>query len=327
MFSTAHTTRDGRVFHACLLACAYASKCWQYGSLDPARPVFAVFAGPSAEMRPFLANIREDGKLRMFGDLAHGRDSKGSPLEFMRSAVYCYESQTHDLASGPAVDPETGRRRQERPGVVTTIYLPALYDLDPAGGIDDDPKAPFHYICMPGRQRLEREADLLDNREIVSHLQVAGFTAIPASALRTFGAHAALICAGVDRRVDIPIIHDPRFYAQLLAALLDARLASWSVARADLRNSWRRPGWGHNIEVSYIEEGTAELGYAPGICVSATREQAIKVIGVQTARFERIMAGLDPDAGEASTLATPAPSEEDAGAGSDPDPEHPDRAV
>lgn len=261
-------------------------------------------------MRPFIANVREDGKLRLFGSMAGSSDSKGVPLEFMKSASYCYDAQVHDLAVGPAVDPATGRKRQERPGVVCTIYLPQLYNLDPIGGVNlDDSDAPFHYICMPGAARLAAESNRpdVDNQAIVSHLFAAKYDKVPADKLKTFGAHAALVCAGIDRRLDIPIIHDPRFYAQLVAAFLDAKLASWGCERGSSSRhyGYNREPWGFCPRVSYMEENLAAAGYAPGICVSATRKEAVALIGAETARFERILSGADPDAGAAAKIVEP----------------------
>ena len=275
------STGDGRVFRATLVSHSYAASCWSMGKAGSGRrPVFAVFAGPTQEMRPFMANLKLDGKLRLHepsNRYSSRAKQKGEPMEFMRSAAYNVDIQVHGSS------------------MLATVYQPTLYYLEPIGGIQaDEQDAEFSYVCMPGMARLLAEANKIDNAAIYAHLDAAKFgdrDGRVTDAMITFGAHAALFAAGIGRRIDIPIIHDLRFYAQLAASFLNSGLATFATPEAGY--SYGKTPWGHHHKLGYHETGVELAGYAPGICVNATQALARSLISQETARFELILGGLD----------------------------------
>ncbi len=241
------------------------------------RPVFAIFAGPTQEMRPFLANLKLDGKLRIHTARRKGYQSKaelrGESMEFMKTAAYNVDVQVHGSA------------------MVATVYQPTLFYLEPIGGISaDDQDAEFSYVCMPGAARLAAEQNRLDNATIYSHLHAAKFP--QAADIAGFNAQAALFAAGVGRRIDIPIIHDMRFYAQLCAAFLNSGLATYATPEPQRGTTFQK-SWGHNPRHGYHETGVELAGYAPGICVHTSQKLARALISSETARFELILTGSD----------------------------------
>ncbi len=268
------TLGEHKTFSAQLVSFVLANNAWEYGSADSYRPVLAVFAGGLQEIRSLGANILLNGKMRVSGPWAH--DSKGYPMEFMRSTQY-----THLLST-------------QGNTALLTVYQPALYDIEPVGAAANPDNEDLRFCVLPGADRLNSEAATFDNRTVIEHLHRAGYDKVPATMLYTFAALSALVCARISARLEMPIIHDPRFYAQVVAAYLHYGLASLSGEYSRYSTYHRDSAWGVNYSTRYYEFGVAAAGYAPGVCVVTTKEEAGKVIASEIARFEKLMRGETP---------------------------------
>src|SRR3990167_7260915 len=113
------TGKKGRSFGALHLASATADALWPGGATKKgyvSRPVYAVFLGSDAEMRPFAANLQL-GRLAATGE--HRRRHRQGGYEFLKSAGYRQAVQRHEE------------------GAVLTVYLPELLNLDP-GMVDPE---------------------------------------------------------------------------------------------------------------------------------------------------------------------------------------------
>lgn len=266
------TIGEHKTFSAQVVSFVIANNAWEYGSAESYRPVLAVFAGGLQEIRSMAANILLNGKLKLSGPWAH--DSKGFPMEFMRSTQYTQALSTQGNAA------------------LLTVYQPALYDIEPVGAAANPDNPDLKFCVLPGAERLVAEAATFDNRSVVEHLQRAGFDKVPATMLYTFAALSALFCARISTRLDMPIIHDPRFYAQLLAAYLHYGLATLSNTYSRYSTYARdTTTWGATPSIRYYEFGVDLAGYAPGICVVTSKEEAGKVIASEIARFEKLVRG------------------------------------
>jgi hypothetical protein len=233
----------GRSFRATLLAYATSKSLWAAGSHDNVRPIFAMLATTDAESLPFIRNLQAGRKATMLND---DRNAKKETFECLKSANYAYEAQRH---------PE---------GVVWTVYLPELYRVDP-GMVDP---AAVRFAMAPAAKWLasvdESTARWLAGLYRSDEKWRAAEEHAKRLAICQYVTRlASVFCERLDTRTRCPLIPDARFYALVLAAMLDAGQAT--LARKDTYGSDRE--WAHS-GCNFVEWG--DVGLMPGIAVSTT---------------------------------------------------------
>lgn len=207
-------------------------------------------AATSDNMRPvYLAFAGTDTELRPFvANLRLGRKAecgyKGrEKYEVLKSAGFQCSWQRTPVGS------------------LVTLFAPDLFCLDP-GMVD--PKG-VTFCILPARGWL-RPAD----------------APVPACVPEEHRADvlglAALFIAYLDRRTRCPLIPDPRFYVQVLAAALDEGFASFSKS-----TTWERQ-WGRN-DSTFLEIDTADVGLAPGLTFCSSHEQLETFLAEQVKTF------------------------------------------
>jgi len=77
---------------------------------------------------------------------------------------------------------------------------------------------------------------------------------------------APLVIAYLERRTRCPLVPDPRFYVQVLAHALDQGLASFGSTS----KGYYSRAWGESSAL--VEEGTEDIGLAPGVVWSSSHE-------------------------------------------------------
>lgn len=179
----------GRSFSAELLAYAEADYLWEGGqtSTDVTRPIWMVLGGSEQEMRSFLANLFT-GKVAQLGS------SKSSKFEILKSAGFAH----HSVKLGG--------------GVVTTVYLPSLFQLDP---MMVDP-AVIEFAVLPPKTWVDaQQVDLIEARALFHRL--SGQTIqMTDEALHLLLAEGILFLSYLDRRCRYPIPFHPAFGAWLM---------------------------------------------------------------------------------------------------------------
>jgi len=170
-------TEKSRVFTVRRLAYLRADRLWEpkRGKASEVFPAMLCFLGSRAETQAFSANLKA-GRPAVCG---------------------------HDIFT---VQTKAGYRwiAQEVPGgVVTTVYLPQLFHLEPV----EDPGWVRFVFAPPGWWIREQAAEV--------RLEVTGED--PQEV-----AQAALFAAFLDRRTTMPVLRDPRFQLQLFRAAQEA---------------------------------------------------------------------------------------------------------
>lgn len=185
-------TAKGRAFNAELIAELECDSLAPYPSKDRIdRPVFAVFAGTDAEMRPFVANLR-CGKM---AEDALSSSSFRKRVEFLRSASWRWALQR--CADGTAV----------------TVWLPELFTPDL--GMVHDKRIEFVLLQPKSAIPQLSEQDSARVEEHLKRLKTKPFLA----------SHAQMFAAFLEGRTRCPIIRTLEFQSQLLAALKNEDLA------------------------------------------------------------------------------------------------------
>lgn len=145
-------------------------------------------------------------------------------------------------------------------GSLATLFAPDLFCLDP-GMVDP---AGVRFVMLAARSWL---------RPVDAPLP----TFVPAERHDDVLALAPLFMAYLDRRTRCPLIPDPRFYVNVFAGALDQGLATFAATLS------YRSQWGEST--GYAEEGTADLGYAPGVYFRASHEALETFLADQVRAF------------------------------------------
>lgn len=263
----------GRVFSAELLAHAEADSLWENGGTgDGHRPIWMVIAATEQEMRSFLANFLA-GRPAVMGN-SH-RKSASDKIEVLRSSGFAYHS------------------RRLGGGMVTTIYLPDLFRLDP-GMVDT---AGVKFVVLPpkawvvaqkfditqARERLLSLANL-DLATIAQNEALSGI--LDDDQLHVLLAEGSLLLAYLDRRCRYPIPFDPIFGAWLLITSQVHRLMS----RPDGRYGSRRD--------MYRIEGAENVNVLPGFAFGASHEALGQLLSTEVRRWHNIGSEQDDTAVE-----------------------------
>ncbi len=255
----------GRSFTATCVGIATADGLWETNG-KTIRPVWAMFAGSDAELRPFVTNLRLGRK----ADRHSNHSSRGGDeerLEFLKSVGYQVTWQ------------------RETEGSIVTLFHPDLFRLDP-GMVD--PAGIQFVLLVPTDWS---EAQTVEVEAAVTHVRALAPTVDPCF-LESLVPTAYLFAAFLDRRTRCPLVSDGRFYLQLLVASLDQGLAS--LAGNCARYNQDRREWGHNsrhgfnVEVGgerYSRESIETIGLRHAISFHASHEQFEAFLAEQVALF------------------------------------------
>lgn len=250
----------GRTFHSLLLASVEADLLWSGAQSENMRPVWAMFAGSQHELRAFMANLAS-GRFAVV-DYNGYRPRKQDRVEFLRSAGY-----------------QTIWQREDE-GCVATIFLPDVFKLDP-GMVDPDG---IGFVLLPTRQWCEQQR--VDVTRLAKHLARCEFD-LPAEWTAQWGAISYLFAAYLDRRTKCPLVSDGRFYAQLMAACLQNKLASFGA-----RNRYAyEDEFGVHASLQYYETDIESVGLHPGLVFRATHATFEELLATEVERFFRITRG------------------------------------
>jgi len=254
----------GRAFGATCLGFASADGLWETSG-KTIRPVWAMFAGTDAELRPFVTNLRLGRKAERQSN--HGRGGDDERLEFLKSVGYQVTWQ------------------RETEGSIVTLFHPEFFRLDP-GLIDP---AAIQFVLLVPKDWSDAQA--VDIDAAVNHTRAMAPRVDP-SLLESLVPTAYLFAAFLDRRTRCPLVADGRFYLQLLVASLDQRLASLPGNCA--RYNQDRREWGHhsrhgfNFEVGgerYCRDGIETIGLLHAISFSASHDVFEAFLAEQVSLF------------------------------------------
>lgn len=280
----------GRSFRALHLASTVANALWKGGETkanvrgdDVARPVCAVFLGSEAEMTPFAANLRVGRLVQTLGGVSHSYRKRKAGFEFLRSAGYKQAIQTH---------PE---------GVILTVYLPELYNLDP-GMVD--PKE-IKFVLAPSAPWVASQGDV-DADAIVRYARKLPLVRevntppkeewrqkhfgkpLPDERLRQLVPTAYLFAAYLDRRTRAPLIADGRFFLQVMLACLRKGLATFS---ADLSGTYNETPFGEHRRHGFAEDFEDGSGFLPGVAFQGTHLDLETLLAAEVATYYDITKG------------------------------------
>lgn len=213
------TTGKGRIFEGTLVGYITCGQLWPQAS-DNIRPVMAVVACTEAQSRPFIANLQTGRKAKKGAVGAKG----GEVVELLKSAGYVYAPQRFDGL------------------VVTTAYLPSFFTMDP-GMVDP---AGIEFILAPPEVWCEEHRGTLPVQAMTDHVvrtrkadkRLQNKKTVSAEVLASLAPVASLAMAYLDRRTRAPLLQDPRFHLQLLAAMVDAEMVHFPSEERDWGDDW-----------------------------------------------------------------------------------------
>lgn len=244
---------DQHVYRGWLVALVVADFAWSGGGQGNAvRPIFFAVAASPGEAGPLCAALARGAAAEVHEDRHSSR--KPARYELLRSAGYARLTQTT-----PA-------------GVLTTFYLPELYQRDP--GLVDPERAALAVLPRADWVAAQR----YDAAAIDAHLAAVprlysgwGRDSRDCPTIdATWTPQARLFGEALDRRTSAPLLTDDAFLVQLLRAAVDTRLAVLSGHRK-LESYNSEP---------YSEIGVEAAGYARGLAFVATQKQIAELVGV-----------------------------------------------
>lgn len=275
----ASETGKGRSFTAALLAYILADNLWQGGKHDENyRPAWMMIAASEHEATPFVENLRA-GRRAVLADGSKQRNNKPAIFECLRSAGYRFEAQRH---------PE---------GTVWQAYLPDLFRLDP-GMVD--PQG-ITFIVSPLRDTPEWHAATAPAvvAPAVEHIRKIGYFGpgkhdrwesydkgypYPTpEQVRELAPLASFFAVYLARRTRAPLIPDPRFYLQLLIAMLREGAASLTTRERYANDVY----FGEHTKLGFVEEGIADVGLVPGVACKVKHDDLEAVLAEQVAIYVR----------------------------------------
>lgn len=237
----------GRSFQAEGLAWVKSSRLNPHNSED-IRPIWLMYGATEESSRAFTANLRL-GRCAEFDDGKKG-------IVLLKSSKYVFR---HQRCSA---------------GVITTAFIPQFFQLDP-GMVDP---LLISFCILPTAAWLEKRRsyftpDLYAYAEFVLSLYRS-----ENSEVRDKVVHLSpLLAAYLDRRTRCPLVADPKFHIQLLAACASANLLSFSR---------------DNYLSEYEEAGTESVGLLPGLAFHSTHLVFEKLLAEQTQLYYEIQRGL-----------------------------------
>lgn len=253
----------GRSFTATLVAYVQADVLWDGGAAatETKRPIWMMLAGTDNELRPFVANLRLGRKAEATSKTGFSRNP--DRFEVLKSSGFHTSWQRTPLGS------------------VVVIYAPELFQMDP-GMVD--PKG-VGFCLLPARSWLNSIAVEGSTRAYLNNLKFQ----IPEDKVEDLLRTAPIFIGYLDRRTRCPLIPDPRFYVQVLAAAMDQGLASWGRDPNRYYNHYDNRPFGSRGYHGFFEEGVAEANLAPGIVLKSSHEELEKFLAEQVRLyFDRI---------------------------------------
>ena len=251
----------GRAFSAHLLSYAVADTLWVSADNRATRPIWAVLAGPSEQLRAFTANL-------LLGAVAtDGKDRGGFQMEIQRSAPY--RSWTRQLAGG---------------GSTVTFALPGLLGWAPP--LREEHR--FRFIILPERAWVDAQRfDLDDAADMLAGLSAheaaeTRHTPIPplsADLLHRFLGYGGLLLHYLDARLPLPLPRSPVFGAWLIVHAIERHYMIAAPERPASR-------WGHGRDV-YTVSTPERAGVYPGVMFRGhdDQEQNARWLGREVARW------------------------------------------
>lgn len=238
--------KKGRSFRATCVSTVIADALFPEGGGATIRPVWAMFAGSDAELRPFAANLKLGRKAERDTNSYSRRGGDSERYEFLKSIGYHMAWQ------------------REAEGSLVTLYHPDLFRLDP-GMVD--PRG-LSFVMLVPKEWSDRQR--LDVREPVLHvLRINNFRCpLSSKMLEALVPTAYLFAAYLDRRTRCPLIADGRFYLQLLLAAMAQGLAS--TPGGDLKWHSSRDDWGYNKQHAFAAYGLDQVGITHAISAKAS---------------------------------------------------------
>ena len=234
--------QKGRSFRGVLATGIVANGLFDEGaSGETIRPIWALFLGSEAELRPFMANLKVGRKAEPFG--GSSKKSDGERLEFLRSVGFQIAWQ------------------REPEGSMVTIYHPELFRLDP--GMVDPAGIKFVLLVPPHWEAQQK----VDREKALEHTARLGYT--QGSDLVEA---AYLFAAYLDRRTRCPLVADGRFYLQLLLAALDQGMASFPGSGLQYQYGYHDHPWGYHKSHWLQAEGLQYIGNPKLISVKTSHE-------------------------------------------------------
>ncbi len=236
--------KKGRSFRATCVTAVIADALFPEGGGATIRPVWAMFAGSDAELRPFAANLKLGRKAERDTQSYSRRGGDSERYEFLKSIGYHMAWQ------------------REAEGSLVTLYHPDLFRLDP-GMVD--PRGLNFVMLVPKDWAAQQR---LDVQQPVQHVLRSGIKCpLSAKTLEAWVPTAYLFAAYVDRRTRCPLIADGRFYLQLLIAALQKGMVS--LPGGDLRYHHSRDDWGYNPKLAFATDGLEGVGISHALAAKA----------------------------------------------------------
>ncbi len=226
--------KKGRSFRATCVAAVTADALFPEGGGATIRPVWAMFAGSDAELRPFAANLKLGRKAERDTQSYNRRGGDAERYEFLKSVGYNMAWQ------------------REPEGSLVTLYHPGLFRLDP-GMVD--PQGLNFVTLVPKEWAAHQKVDV---QLPVEHVLRMGKSPITVKALEALVPTAYLYAAYLDRRTRCPLIADGRFYLQILIAGLAQGLTS--LPGVDFRWPSPKEDWGYHKTHGFVAYGLEHVG-------------------------------------------------------------------
>jgi hypothetical protein len=253
--------KKGRSFRATCVAAVTADALFPEGCGTTIRPVWAMFAGSDAELRPFVANLRLGRKAERYTQSYNRRGGDSERYEFLKSIGYHMAWQ------------------REAEGSLVTLYHPELFRLDP-GMVN--PTGISFVMLVPKEWAA---AQRLNVQEVVQH--VLPLCRLSTQILESLVPTAYLFAAYLDRRTRCPLIADGRFYLQLLIAALDQGLASFPGHNFRWPSS--RDDWGYVKSHGFTSDGLNTVGIIHAIAAKASHRDLESFLSDQVSEyFDRV---------------------------------------
>lgn len=250
--------KKGRSFRGTCVALVSANSLWEGSGSEAIRPVWAMFAGTDAELKPFMMNLKLGRKANL------GSSYKSRPherIEFLKSEGFYISWQREAL------------------GTLSTIYHPELFRLDP-GMVD--PQGLSFILLVPSDWEAEQK---LETSEAVDHVKkVDPTTALADEVLEGLVPTAYLFAAYLDRRTRAPLIADGRFYLQLLNAALAQGLASFPGSSHTYGRTEGMTG-----RFGFNATGLEDVGISQAIACMTTHKAFEEFLALEVAKYFAIV--------------------------------------
>lgn len=228
------------------------------------RPVWAMFAGSDAELRPFAANLKLGRKAEKDINRFSRRGGDTERYEFLRSVGYHMAWQ------------------REPEGALVTLFHPELFRLDP-GMVD--PLGLSFMMLVPQEWVASQTVDIREPVQHIKRMKRKEFKTCPLKddELAALVPTAYLFAAYADRRTRCPLIADGRFYLQILIAALTQGMVS--RPGDNLTYNYNREEWGFKNAHGFHAVGLENVGIAHALAAKASHADFEAFLAEQVSLF------------------------------------------